>query len=74
MPIGGLLSIRSTGNPSSPQAQKAFQKLLALALSAIDPIVDALSNAEKRETIAYVEILAKLIDGRTLPQVLRAMA
>jgi HEAT repeat protein/tRNA A-37 threonylcarbamoyl transferase component Bud32 len=69
-----IAEIRSSGNPSSPQAQKALQKLLALGASAIEPIVDALSNGEKRETIAYVEILAKLIDGRTLPQVLRAMA
>src|SRR5277367_1513181 len=69
-----IAEIKSSGNPSSPQAQKAFQKLLALGSSAIDPIVDALSTAEKREAIGYVEILAKLIDGRTLPQVLRAMA
>src|ERR1700722_7972459 len=69
-----IAEIKSSGNPSSPQAQKAFQKLLALGSSAIEPIVDALSTAEKRETIGYVEILAKLIDGRTLPQVLRAMA
>jgi eukaryotic-like serine/threonine-protein kinase len=69
-----IAEIKSSGNSSSPQAQKAFQKLLALGPSAIEPIVDALSNAEKRETIAYVEILAKLIDARTLPQVLRAMA
>src|SRR5580658_8405223 len=69
-----IAEIKSSGNTTSPQAQKAFQKLLGLGPSAIDPIIDALSNAEKRETIAYVEILAKLIDGRTLPQVLRAMA
>jgi eukaryotic-like serine/threonine-protein kinase len=69
-----IAEIRSTGNPSSPQAQKAFQKLLGLGSSAIDPIIDALSNAEKRETMVYVEILAKLIDARTLPQVLRSMA
>jgi len=69
-----IAEIKSSGNTTSPQAQKAFQKLLGLGPSAIDPIIDALSNAEKRETIAYVEILAKLIDGRTLPQVLRSMA
>src|ERR1700722_1000061 len=69
-----IAEIKSSGNTTSPQAQKAFQKLLGLGPSAIEPIIDALSNAEKRETIAYVEILAKLIDGRTLPQVLRAMA
>jgi len=69
-----IAEIKSSGNSTSPQAQKAFQKLLALGSSAIEPIIDALSNAEKRETIGYVEILAKLIDSRTLPQVLRAMA
>jgi HEAT repeat protein/tRNA A-37 threonylcarbamoyl transferase component Bud32 len=69
-----IAEIKSTGNPTSPQAQKAFQKLLGLGPSAIEPIIDALSNAEKRETVVYVEILAKLIDARTLPQVLRAMA
>jgi eukaryotic-like serine/threonine-protein kinase len=69
-----IAEIKTSGNPSSPQGQKALQKLLALGSSAIEPIIDALSNAEKRETIAYVEVLAKLIDGRTLPQVLRAMA
>jgi serine/threonine-protein kinase len=69
-----IAEIRSSGNTTSPQAQKALQKLLALGSNAIDPIVAALSNSEKRETIAYIEILAKLIDGRTLPQVLRAMS
>ena len=66
-----IAEIKTTGNPNSPQAQKAFQKLLGLGPSAIEPIIDALSNAEKRETIVYVEILAKLIDARTLPQVLQ---
>ena len=29
-----IAEIKSSGNPSSPQAQKAFQKLLALGSSA----------------------------------------
>ena len=36
--------------------------------SAIDPIVDALATAEKKETMAYVEVLSRLIDSKTLPQ------
>ena len=63
-----IAEIKSSGNPTSPQAQKAFQKLLGLGPSAIEPIIDALSNAEKRETIVYVEILAKLIDAERFPR------
>jgi eukaryotic-like serine/threonine-protein kinase len=69
-----IAEVKSSGNPSSPLAQKALEKLVALGSSAIDPIVDALSNAEKRETLAYVEALSKLIDSKTLPHMLRTMA
>ena len=69
-----IAEIKSSGNINAPLAQKAFEKLLALGPSAIEPIVGALSNADKRETMAYVEVLAKLIDGKTLPQVLKSMA
>jgi eukaryotic-like serine/threonine-protein kinase len=69
-----IAEVKSSGNPSSPLAQKALEKLVALGPSAIDPIVDALSNAEKRETLAYVEALSKLIDSKTLPHMLRTMA
>jgi eukaryotic-like serine/threonine-protein kinase len=34
----------------------------------------ALAGAEKKETVAYVEVLTKLIDAKTLPQVLKSMA
>jgi serine/threonine-protein kinase len=69
-----IAEIKSSGNPSAPVAQKALEKLLALGPSAIEPIVGALTTAEKRETLAYVEILSKLIDARTLPLVLKTMA
>src|SRR6202043_3650724 len=45
-----------------------------LGPSAIDSIVAALTNSEKRETVAYVEVLSKLIDAKTLPQLLKTMA
>jgi len=69
-----IAEIKSSGNPGSPLAQKALEKLMALGPSAIDPIVDALTTAEKRETMAYVEVLSKLIDSKTVPHLLRTMA
>jgi eukaryotic-like serine/threonine-protein kinase len=69
-----IAEVKSSGNPGSPLAQKALEKLVALGPSAIDPIVEALTTAEKRETLAYVEALSRLIDVKTLPQLLKIMA
>ncbi len=69
-----IAEIKTSGNPASPVASKALEKLLALGPSAIDPIIDALATAEKRETMAYVEVLAKLIDAKSLPHLLKTMS
>ncbi len=68
-----IADIKSSGNPSGPAAQKALEKLVALGPNAIDSIVGALTSAEKKETLAYVEALSKLIDSKTLPHVLKLM-
>ena len=69
-----IAEIKTSGNPASPVASKALEKLLALGPSAIDPIIDALATAEKRETMAYVDVLAKLIDAKSLPHLLKSMS
>jgi serine/threonine-protein kinase len=69
-----IAEVKSSGNPGSPPAQKALDKLVALGPNAIDPIVAALSTAEKRETLAYVDALSRLIDAKSLPQVLRTLS
>src|SRR6202167_2572985 len=69
-----IADVKSSGNPGSPLAQKALEKLLALGPSAIEPIVAALTTAEKRETLAYVEVLSRLIDAKTLPQLFKTMS
>jgi HEAT repeat protein/tRNA A-37 threonylcarbamoyl transferase component Bud32 len=69
-----IAEVKSSGNPGSPLAQKALEKLIALGSDAIDPIVDALATSEKRETTVYVETLARLIDARTLPTLLKTMS
>ncbi|MGC1387089.1 MAG: HEAT repeat domain-containing protein [Steroidobacteraceae bacterium] len=68
-----IAEIKSSGNPSGPVAQKALEKLVALGPSAIDSLVAALNTAEKKETLVYVEALSRLIDAKSLPQVLKTM-
>jgi HEAT repeat protein/tRNA A-37 threonylcarbamoyl transferase component Bud32 len=68
-----IAEVKSSGNAESPLAQKALEKLVALGPSAIEPIVAALTTAEKRETLAYVEALSRLIDAKTLPQLFKTM-
>src|SRR5271165_2647383 len=69
-----IAEVKSSGNPGSPLAQKALEKLVALGSDAIDPLVEALSTSEKRESSAYVEALSKLIDTKTLPHLLKTMS
>src|SRR6202020_1760169 len=69
-----IAEVKSSGNPASPPALKALEKLIALGSDAIDPIVDALATSEKKETTAYVEVLSRLIDSKTLPVLLKTMA
>jgi serine/threonine-protein kinase len=69
-----LAEIKSSGNPGSPEAQKALTKLIGMGPSVIEPLIGALNSADKRETVVYVEALSQLIDVKTLPQVLKIMA
>jgi eukaryotic-like serine/threonine-protein kinase len=69
-----IAEVKSSGNPAGPVAQKALEKLLALGPSAIEPIIAALTTSEKRETLAYVEVLSRLIDAKTLPLLFKTMA
>jgi eukaryotic-like serine/threonine-protein kinase len=69
-----LAEVRSSGNPDSPAAQKALQKLVALGPNAIDPIIGAMATAEKRETLLFVDALSKLIDAKSLQTVFKTMS
>jgi serine/threonine-protein kinase len=69
-----IAEIKSSGNPESPAAQKALNKLVAMGTNAIDPIVGAMATAEKRETLAYVDALSKLIDAKSLPIIFKTMS
>ncbi len=69
-----IAEIRGIGDTSHPDAQKAFQKLAKLGPGAIPKILDALAVADKKETAAYVEILAQLADNKTFPLIAAGLA
>src|ERR1044071_6839965 len=68
-----IADIRAVGDPMHPDAQKAFQKLAKLGPSAIPKIIEALAVADKKETAAYVEILAQLVDNKSFPIVAQGL-
>src|SRR5882724_5365916 len=57
--------IRGVGDPTHPNAKKALDKLAKLGTGAIPKILDALATADKKETVAYVEILTQFVDNKT---------
>src|SRR5215831_10238279 len=57
--------IRGVGDPTQPSAQKALDKLAKLGTGAIPKILDAIATADKKETVAYVEILTQFVDNKT---------
>jgi len=68
-----IAEIRGIGDPLNPEAQKAFQKLAKIGAGAIPKILDALAVADKKETAAYVEVLAQLADNKTFPIIVEGL-
>ena len=69
-----LAEIREAGDPDSQRARQALDKLRSLGTSAAGPIIGALAVADKRETAAFVDVLAGLVDNKTFPLFARALA
>src|SRR5262245_21425592 len=69
-----IAEVRESGDPGSPKAKAALEKLRSLGPNAIAPIVDALSTSDKRETTAFVEVLTPLVDSKTFPIFAKALA
>ncbi|MDH4261095.1 MAG: HEAT repeat domain-containing protein, partial [Gammaproteobacteria bacterium] len=69
-----IAEVRESGDPGSPKAQQALARLRGLGATAIKPIIEALSTADKRETVAFVEALSELVDDKTFPLLTKALA
>ncbi len=68
-----LKDLKSIQDPDSPAFRRAIQKLVALGGEVIPMLVEALGTADRRETLAYVEVLAGLADARYLKVLLAAL-
>ena len=55
------------GEVESPAALKALGKLSALGRSAIPPVLEALAHADKKQTVAYVDVLSQTLTDKTFP-------
>ena len=69
-----IAEVRESGDPTTAKAKAALTKLQGLGQNAIKPIVDALATADKRETVAFVEVLTPLVDNKTFPLLAKALA
>ena len=58
----------------SPAAEKATEKLKKLGAGAIPRITDALAGADKKHTMALVDILSELASTKTLMQYLPGLS
>jgi serine/threonine-protein kinase len=69
-----IAEVRESGDPGSPKAKQALARLQGLGATAVKPIIEALSTADKRETVAFVEALSAVIDNKTFPLLAKALA
>ncbi|MCX7056701.1 MAG: HEAT repeat domain-containing protein [Proteobacteria bacterium] len=69
-----LAELKATQDLASPPFRKAVARLIGLGRDAIPIVIDALPTADKRETMAFVEVLGALADPRTLPTLLLGLS
>jgi len=69
-----LADLKASPDSTSPQFRKAVERLIGLGRNAIPILLEALPTADKRETVAFVDVLAALADAKTLPVLLHALS
>jgi HEAT repeat protein/tRNA A-37 threonylcarbamoyl transferase component Bud32 len=68
-----IADIKAAGDVSAADSDKALDRLGRLGPQAIPRIIDALSNADRQETEAFVRVLSAIIDNKSLAQVIDAL-
>jgi len=66
-------TIREAEDIAEPGVQKALAKLAKLGPSVIPSIVEVLPSASRKETMAYVDVLGRLVDNKSLPALLEGL-
>src|ERR1700730_5711843 len=68
-----VTEIRSSNDPTGAATQKAVARLKDVGPGAIEAVLAALPDADKGATMAFVEVLAGLINQKTFPQFMRGL-
>jgi eukaryotic-like serine/threonine-protein kinase len=68
-----VTEIRSASDPTSSDTQKLVARLKEVGPGAIEAIFGALPDADKASTIAFVDVLASLVNPKTFPTFVRGL-
>ncbi|MBV8974683.1 MAG: HEAT repeat domain-containing protein [Sinobacteraceae bacterium] len=68
-----ITEIRSSPDPTSSETQKAVARLKEMGPGAIEPIFAALPEADKGATMAFVDVLASLVNHKSFPIYIRGL-
>jgi serine/threonine-protein kinase len=64
-----IAEIKATSDGTERDNRKTLDRLSKLGPAAIPRIIDALANADKQETAAFVSVLTAMLDNKTFPAV-----
>src|SRR6187551_565368 len=68
-----ITQIKSTNEPLGDDTLKSVSRLKSLGPSAIEPVIQALADADKNATVALVDVLSTLVSNKTFPQFVQGM-
>ncbi len=68
-----ITQIKTSNDPLGDATQKAVAKLKELGEGAIEPVVQALADANKNCTVALVDVLSSLVSNKTFPRYVKAL-
>ncbi len=65
--------IQAETDPSAPAAKKALGKLKKLGEGGVPKILEALANANKTQTVEYVDVLSALLNDKSFPTIVQGL-
>ncbi len=69
-----LLALRQSSDPAHPETRKNIDRLVKLGAAVIDPVLQAVGEASRQETLALVEVLTGVTTEKTLGRVAAGLA
>jgi serine/threonine-protein kinase len=68
-----ITQIKSTNQPLGEETLKSVAKLKGMGAAVIEPVMQALADADKNATVALVDVLSTLVTNKTFPQFVQGL-